>query len=93
MQPNCLCDFLWRIGCDALKASCRKFLRGPRGTAILYIREDFLPKLDPVYLDVLPAPLDDGMPAVGTDARKFETSERSIALLPGLRTRRIVFIN
>lgn len=72
------------IGCDVLKASCRKFLRGPRGTAILYIREDFLPKLNPVYLDVLSAPLSDGMPVIRTDARKFETSERSIALLLGL---------
>lgn len=72
------------IGCDVLKASCRKFLRGPRGTAILYIREDFLPKLTPVYLDVLSAPWVEGSPKVRTDARKFETSERSIALLLGL---------
>ncbi|EJN05563.1 aminotransferase class V-fold PLP-dependent enzyme [Phyllobacterium sp. YR531] len=72
------------IGCDVLKASCRKFLRGPRGTAILYIRKDFLDKLNPVSFDVLSAPLHDGMPKVRSDARKFETSERSIALVLGL---------
>lgn len=72
------------IGCDMLKGAGRKHLRGPRGTAILYVREGFRPELRPVFFDVLSGPwLGDG-PAPRADARAFETSEVSIALLLGL---------
>ncbi|WP_457587827.1 aminotransferase class V-fold PLP-dependent enzyme [Ensifer canadensis] len=72
------------IGCDMLKGSGRKFLRGPRGAAILYLRKAFLEKLEPAYLDVLSASWGEDGPKVRTDALCFETSEKSIALLLGL---------
>jgi len=40
------------IGCDILTASGRKFLRGPRGAAFLYIRSSLLPRLEPRTLDL-----------------------------------------
>ncbi|WP_282568028.1 aminotransferase class V-fold PLP-dependent enzyme [Bosea sp. WAO] len=44
------------IGCDVLKGAGRKHLRGPRGTAILYVRGSFQSQLDTVFSDVLSAP-------------------------------------
>jgi selenocysteine lyase/cysteine desulfurase len=72
------------IGCDVLKGAGRKYLRGPRGTAILYVRRAFLEKLQPPFLDVLAAPWVDDGPRIRTDAQRFETSEASIALRLGL---------
>jgi selenocysteine lyase/cysteine desulfurase len=73
-----------KIGCDVLKAAGRKYIRGPRGTALLYIRSTFLKTLEPVFLDVSSGPLVDWMPEIRTDARLFETSEASVALHMGL---------
>ncbi len=72
------------IGCDMLKGAGRKFLRGPRGTALLYLRRDFLPKLTPVFYDVLSAPWTGEAGAPRQDARRFETSETPVALWLGL---------
>lgn len=71
------------IGCDVLTAAGRKYLRGPRGTGILYVRQAFQDRLTPAYLDVLSAPWHDG-PQRRSDARRFETAERPIAMLVGL---------
>lgn len=73
-----------RLGCDVLKGAGRKALRGPRGTAILYVRRGFIDALEPPYLDVLSGPWTDGGPAVRSDARRFETSENPFALQLGL---------
>lgn len=59
------------LGCDVLKGAGRKHLRGPRGTALLYVRRSFLDRLDPPWVDVL-GPRD--------DARRFETAEQPVAL-------------
>nr|WP_246711832.1 aminotransferase class V-fold PLP-dependent enzyme [Phyllobacterium myrsinacearum] len=72
------------IGCDMLKGSGRKFLRGPRGAAILYLRKAFLENLEPAYLDVLSSTWGEDGPNVRSDAQRFETSEKPIALLLGL---------
>lgn len=72
------------IGCDVLKGAGRKFLRGPRGTALLYVRRSFLDTLETPYLDVLSGPWKDGAPNPRNDARRFETSENAFALQIGL---------
>lgn len=73
-----------RIGCDVLAATARKHLRGPRGTALLYIRGSFLPQLSPGWFDLGSAPWDNGTPRPRTDARVFETNEVSAVLVAGL---------
>jgi cysteine desulfurase / selenocysteine lyase len=73
------------LGCDVLKGAGRKYLRGPRGTALLYVRESFLPHCEPPYLDVVSAPWTAAEhQALRPDARRFETSELPVALLLGL---------
>ncbi|ABA73000.1 aminotransferase class V-fold PLP-dependent enzyme [Pseudomonas fluorescens] len=72
------------LQCDVLKGAGRKFLRGPRGTALMYIRAQFLQRLLPVQRDVLSAPWDGKRFTLRDDARRFETSEVSLALLAGL---------
>jgi selenocysteine lyase/cysteine desulfurase len=77
------CD-VQALNCDVLKGAGRKFLRGPRGTALMYVRPAFLERLVPGQLDVLSAPWDGKGFPVRADARRFETSEVSVALLAGL---------
>jgi cysteine desulfurase/selenocysteine lyase len=72
------------IGCDVLKGTARKFLRGPRGTALLYVRRGFVPQLRPAFLDVQSAPWVYGRVTPREDARVFETVEIAVALLAGL---------
>ena len=73
------------IGCDFLSATGRKFLRAPRGTGFLYVREARLPELDPVFPDIYGAnwvDLDRYEWAEG--ARRFENFEFSRANRMGL---------
>ncbi|WP_202049794.1 aminotransferase class V-fold PLP-dependent enzyme [Microvirga mediterraneensis] len=72
------------IGCDVLKGAGRKYLRGPRGTALLYVRRSFLKQLTPPYLDVLSGPWVNGAPVPRDDARLFESGENPFALQLGL---------
>ena len=71
------------LQCDVLKGTCRKFLRGPRGTALLYVRREFARTLRPAFLDVDSGPWQDGAPRQRENARVFETVEMSAALLLG----------
>jgi cysteine desulfurase/selenocysteine lyase len=76
------------LQCDALSATGRKFLRGPRGTGFLYVRRSRLASgvfSEPATLDHYAAPwtgLDSY--AVQEGARRFEQWERSVANLLGL---------
>ncbi|CRM44874.1 aminotransferase class V-fold PLP-dependent enzyme [Pseudomonas sp. 44 R 15] len=72
------------LHCDVLKCAGRKHLRGPRGTALLYVRPAFLQRLNPAQRDVFSAPWTAAGFDVRNDARRFETSEASFALLAGL---------
>jgi cysteine desulfurase / selenocysteine lyase len=72
------------LGCDVLVGPGRKHLRGPRGSAILYVRRDFLDQLDPVWLDVTNAPWQSGQFALVDAALRFDSSESSVAALCGL---------
>ena len=38
------------LGCDFLVASGRKWLRGPEGSGILYVREALIPTLTPIMI-------------------------------------------
>jgi cysteine desulfurase/selenocysteine lyase len=73
------------IGCDALIANGRKFLRAPRGTGFLYVRPSLLPHLRPVTLDlrggtwVAPERYE-----ARDDARRFEQFEADVAGRIGL---------
>lgn len=68
------------LQCDLLKSAGRKHLRGPRGTALLYVRRSFLEQLDPPWVDVLSAPRGPHHTTLRADARRLETSEAPVAL-------------
>lgn len=73
------------IGCDMLTATSRKYLRGPRGVGFLYVRSGFLDHLEPVFVELLTAPL--VLPdryELRNDARRFETWEKNYANVLGL---------
>ncbi len=72
------------IGCDVLKGTGRKYLRGPRGAGLLYVRSSFIPNLQPAFVDVQSGPWTNGIVKQRMDARVFETIECSVALLLGL---------
>lgn len=77
------------IRCDAYTATGRKWLRGPRGTGFLYVREHA--EIATCTVDLASADLDfqGGGRAVSgvqvrADARQFELWERGIAAMLGL---------
>ena len=73
------------LQCDFLSATGRKFLRGPRGTGFLYVREKWLKHLEPAMIDHFAAPwVERDQYELRTDARRFETWENSYALRAGL---------
>ena len=72
------------LGCDVLTAPGRKHLRGPRGTGLLYVRRDFLERLDPAFVDTHSAPIGPGGAMLCPDARRFESAEGPVALRLGL---------
>lgn len=68
------------IGCDLLCGTGRKFLRGPRGTGLLYVRQSLLKRLEPNQLNHHAAELQGAETyRLRPDARRFECWERSCA--------------
>jgi len=68
------------IGCDMLSGTGRKFLRGPRGTGLLYVSREFGQTVEPVMLDQHAAELISPTEyRVRDDARKFENWEQNFA--------------
>lgn len=73
------------IGCDALTGTGRKFLRGPRGTGFLYIKQSFAQQLDPVMIDLQSAAWTAPHSFAFADgAQRFEAWERNVAGQIGL---------
>ncbi len=73
------------IGCDFLSATGRKFLRGPRGTGFLYMRDKWIRRLEPAMVDLFSAHwVSRDTYELRSDARRFETWENAYALRAGL---------
>ncbi|MCB1756337.1 MAG: aminotransferase class V-fold PLP-dependent enzyme [Gammaproteobacteria bacterium] len=73
------------LHCDFLSATGRKFLRAPRGTGFLYVRETWLNKLEPAMIDHFAAPwVARDRYELRNDARRFENWENAYALRAGL---------
>jgi selenocysteine lyase/cysteine desulfurase len=73
------------IGCDMLTATGRKFLRGPRGTGLLWVRPEALEYLDPCVTEIEAATWDGKRGFTWHDgARRFETWEVSYSNVLGL---------
>ncbi|GLX00462.1 aminotransferase class V-fold PLP-dependent enzyme [Microtetraspora sp. NBRC 16547] len=73
------------LRCDVLTGTGRKYLRGPRGTGFLYVREDAMDAFEPAVLDngsaVWTSPTAYEM---NPDARRYETWEKNYAAVVGL---------
>jgi selenocysteine lyase/cysteine desulfurase len=73
------------IGCDLLTTTCRKFLRGPRGTGFLFVSDRLLAAgYEPLFIDMRGArwTAPDGYDPVDTAAR-FEEWEYPYAIMLG----------
>ena len=74
-----------QLGCDMLAATGRKYLRGPRGTGFLYIRQSMLERLEPTPIDMCSAEWSAREEyKLRNDARRFEISGGSVACQLGL---------
>lgn len=73
------------LGVDALSATGRKWLRGPRGTGFLYVRPELLTSLAPPGMDMQGATWTaPGEYEVHAGARRFELWEAGVAARLGL---------
>lgn len=68
------------IGCDMLSGTGRKYLRGPRGTGLLYVRRALIERLEPPLLDQHAATLlTPSSYQIRADAKRYENWEQYFA--------------
>ena len=68
------------LGCDIACGTGRKYLRGPRGTGLLYVRKELIEKLEPPILDQHAATLlSPNEYQIRSDAKRFENWEQYFA--------------
>jgi selenocysteine lyase/cysteine desulfurase len=73
------------IGCDVLTATGRKWLRGPRGTGVLFVADHLQGRMSPPGIDASSATwVDELRLELSPGAARFEEFERSHAALVGL---------
>jgi len=74
------------LGCDFLTGTGRKFLRGPRGTGFLWVRDEVVPRLDPFVAEIASATWTGGLEFTWQrGAARFATWEHSYTNVLGLR--------
>jgi selenocysteine lyase/cysteine desulfurase len=76
-----------KLGCDFLSITCRKFLRGPRGTGALYISERALEAgLEPMFIDMRGAEWTEKDSYIQQpDGRRFEDWEFAYSTVVGTK--------
>ena len=76
------------LHCDFLSLTCRKYLRGPRGTGALYISDRVLDAgLEPLFIDMRGAEwTEKGKYKQQPDARRFEDWEFAYSTVIGTKT-------
>ncbi|GGO96057.1 aminotransferase class V-fold PLP-dependent enzyme [Wenjunlia tyrosinilytica] len=72
------------LDCDLLVGCGRKFLRGPRGTGFLYVRQELAHELTPPILGLDGVEWSSGTYRLAPGARRFETWESNCASRIGL---------
>ncbi|GHO97465.1 aminotransferase class V [Reticulibacter mediterranei] len=76
-----------QINCDLLSVAGRKYLRGPRGTGLLYVRKSVLDQLEPPILGLDAARwISKDCYQLAPDAGRFESWEVNCASKIGLAT-------
>lgn len=83
------------IKCDFLTFTMRKFMRGPRGTGVLYVSDKALQlNLEPLMIDMRGADwITDNQYQPITNATRFEYVEQSYAAIVGAKTAIRYYLN